>query len=109
MEFAYRFSTRREQDIYKSEEDDVHFKLNVPDDVAMGDSFDVHVVVKNTSNETRSIKVNVTSDLAFYTGIPTKNLKAAKEFYVLKAKEGETLKPPPPPKPSRFLPHPVTF
>ena len=75
VEFAYKFSTRRDYDIYKAEREDVEFSLEVLDDVAMGDSFDVSVVVHNRSNDQRTVKVNITSVMAFYTGIPAKPLK----------------------------------
>lgn len=75
VEFAYKFSTRREYDIYNAEKEDVEFNLEVLDDVAMGDSFDVKVVARNKSNDQRTVKVNITSVMAFYTGIPAKPLK----------------------------------
>ncbi|XP_078356516.1 protein-glutamine gamma-glutamyltransferase K-like [Oculina patagonica] len=75
VEFAYKFSTRREYDIYNAEKEDVEFNLEVLDDVAMGDSFDVKVVARNKSNDERTVKVNITSVMAFYTGIPAKPLK----------------------------------
>lgn len=73
--FAHKFSTRKEYDIYKAEREDVEYSLEVLDDVAMGDSFDVTVVVHNRSNDQRTVKVNITSVMAFYTGIPAKPLK----------------------------------
>lgn len=80
VKFAHKFSTRKEYDIYKAEREDVEFSLEVlddvaMDDVAMGDSFDVTVVVHNRSNDQRTVKVNITSVMAFYTGIPAKPLK----------------------------------
>ena len=75
VKFAHKFSTRKEYDIYKAEREDVEFSLEVLDDVAMGDSFDVGVVVQNKSNDQRTVKVNITSVMAFYTGIPAKSLK----------------------------------
>lgn len=75
VKFAHKFSTRKEYDIYKAETEDVEFSLEVLDDVAMGDSFDVSVVVHNKSDDQRTVKVNVTSVMAFYTGIPAKPLK----------------------------------
>lgn len=74
-EFAYKFSTRREYDIYNAEKEDVEFSLEVLDDIAIGDSFDVKVVAHNRSDEERTVKVNITSVMAFYTGIPAKPLK----------------------------------
>lgn len=75
VKFAHKFSTRREYEIYKAEREDVEFSLEVLDDVAMGDSFDISVVVHNRSDDQRTVKVNITSVMAFYTGIPAKPLK----------------------------------
>ena len=75
VKFAHKFSTRKDYDIYKAEREDVEFSLEVLDDVAMGDSFDVSVVVHNRSNDQRTVKINITSVMAFYTGIPAKPLK----------------------------------
>ena len=75
VKFAHKFSTRKDYDIYKAEREDVEFSLEVLDDVAMGDSFDVSVVAHNRSYDERTVKVNITSVMAFYTGIPAKSLK----------------------------------
>ena len=88
VEFVYKFSTRNEYDIYKAEKEDVLFNLKVVDDVALGDSFDVKVVAQNKSNSERTVKVNITSVMAFYTGIPAKALKGKKDTLHLGAKEG---------------------
>lgn len=53
----------------------MEFSLEVLDDIAIGDSFDVKVVAHNRSDEERTVKVNITSVMAFYTGIPAKPLK----------------------------------
>ena len=88
VEFANKFSTRREFDIYKADKEDVQFSLQVADDIDIGDSFDVKVVVQNKSNETRTVKLNITSCLAFYTGMPARGLKQKKETLHLAGKEG---------------------
>lgn len=87
VEFANKFSTRREYDIYKADRD-VNFTLEVVDDISMGDSFDVKVVMKNTSNDLRTVKVNISSIMAFYTGIQAKPLKGKKETVQLAARDG---------------------
>lgn len=88
VEFAYKFSTRKEYDIYQADREDVQFSLEVVDDVAMGDSFDVKVVAQNRSDDKQTVKVNITSVMAFYTGIPAKPLKGKKETLHLGAREG---------------------
>lgn len=87
VEFAYKFSTRREYDIYKADKEDVEFSLDVLDDTAIGNSFDVKVVARNKSDEQRHAKVNITSVMAFYTGIPAKPLK--REMKTIKIGPGE--------------------
>ena len=69
-------------------EEDVYFSLEVLDSVAMGDSFDVKVVAKNKSSNKRTVKVNITSVMAFYTGIRAKPLKGTKETLSVNAKKG---------------------
>ena len=88
VEFAYKFSTRKEYDIYKADREDVHFSLEVVDDIAMGDSFDVKVVAQNRSTDDRTVKVNISSIMAFYTGIQAKPLKGKKETLHLGDGEG---------------------
>lgn len=88
VEFAFKFSTRKEYDIYKADKGDVEFSLQVVDDVAIGDNFDVKVVAQNKSEDDRTVKVNITSVMAFYTGIPAKPLKGKKETLHLGAKDG---------------------
>lgn len=88
VEFANKFSSRREYDIYNAEKEDVEFSLEVLDDIAMGDSFDVKVVAKNISNAQRTVKVNITSAMAFYTGIPARPLKREVKTLNLAPKTG---------------------
>lgn len=79
VEFANKFSTRKEYDIYRADKEDVRFRLEVVDGVSMGDNFEVKVVAANTSEFFRTAKVNITSIMAFYTGITAKPLKQKKE------------------------------
>lgn len=66
----------------------MQFKLEVLDDVAMGDNFDVTVVAHNKSSAHRTCKVNITSVMAFYTGIPAKPLKREIKTLNLAPKSG---------------------
>ena len=88
VEFAYKFSTRREYEIYNADKEDVEFSLEVLDNIAIGDSFDVKVVALNKSYEQRNVKVNITSVMAFYTGIPAKPLKKKVETIEICPKKG---------------------
>lgn len=88
VEFAYKFSTRREYEIYNADKEDVEFSLEVLDNIAIGDSFDVKVVALNKSYEQRNVKVNITSVMAFYTGIPAKPLKRKMEAIEIGPKKG---------------------
>lgn len=69
----------------------MEFSLEVLDDVAMGDSFDVTVVVHNKSNDQRTVKVNITSVMAFYTGIPAKLLKREMKTLNIDPREGTVM------------------
>lgn len=68
----------------------MEFSLEVLDDIAIGDGFDVKVVTRNISNEERNVKVNITSVMAFYTGIPAKPLKREMKKLTLGRKSGTT-------------------
>ena len=88
VEFANKFSTRKEYDIYKADKEDVTFQLEVVDDILMGDGFEVKVVAANTSDFFRTVRLNITSVMAFYTGITAKPLKQKKETLRLESKSG---------------------
>lgn len=91
VEFANKFSTRKEYDIYRADEEDVSFRFEVVDDISMGDNFEVKVVAENTSDFFRTAKVNITSIMAFYTGITAKPLKQKKETLRLGGMSEETV------------------
>lgn len=91
VEFANKFSTRKEYDIYRADEEDVRFRFDVVDDISMGDNFEVKVVAENTSDFFRTAKVNITSIMAFYTGITAKPLKQKKETLRLGGMSEETV------------------
>lgn len=85
---AYNFSSRKGFNIYEVEEGDVAISLDWPNDLKFGESFDVKVVVKNSSNYKRTLNLKITSTMAFYTGVAGKILKAKKDSLHLAAKEG---------------------
>ena len=88
VEFAHTFSTRKEYDIYEAGSKDVTLSLEVKDDIAIGDSFDVKIVARNTSNEWRTVTINISAIVSFYTGISAKPLKQKKETLRLQGKSG---------------------
>ena len=88
MQFAFQFGSRTKHEIYKSEIEDVNFRLEVEDKVYVGNSFDAAVVVENKSEVTREIKVNFTAVLSFYTGVPAKKLKGYKLKFRLNSQAG---------------------
>lgn len=67
----------------------MEFSVEVLDDIAIGDGFDVKVVARNKSYEERNVKVNITSVMAFYTGIPAKPLKREMKTIKLGRKSGK--------------------
>ena len=89
VEMAYNFSSRKAYfNIYEVEEGDVAMSLDWPNDLKFGDSFDVKVVVTNSSNYKRTLNLKITSTMAFYTGVAGKVLKAKEDTLHLAAKEG---------------------
>lgn len=93
VEFAFRFrSSRREHDIFESEGaivEDVEFLLEVVDTAYAGESFDVAVVVKSKSENTRNVKLNLTAVQCFYTGVPAKKVKGSKQEFLLNSNAGK--------------------
>ena len=89
VKFAFQFSSRTEHEVYKSEVEDVNFRLDVEDIVYAGNSFDAAVVVENNSEKTKNIKVNFAAVLSFYTGVPAKKLKGYKLQFLLHSKAGK--------------------
>lgn len=88
VEFVFKYSSRIKHKIYKSEVEDVEFRLEVGDIVYAGNSFDAAVVVVNKSENTQNIKVNLTAVLSFYTGVPAKKLKGYKLQFLLNSNAG---------------------
>ena len=85
---AYNFSSRKRFNIYGVEEGDVAISLDWPNDLKFGDSFDVKVVVTNSSNSRRTLNLKITSTMAFYTGVAGKILNAKEDTLHVAAKEG---------------------
>lgn len=71
---------------------DLMFRVEVVNNVHVGNSFDAAVVVENKSEVTREVKVNFTAVLSFYTGVPSKKLKSYKLKFLLNSKAGNVKK-----------------
>ncbi|XP_068700415.1 protein-glutamine gamma-glutamyltransferase K-like isoform X2 [Montipora foliosa] len=87
---AVRLAYKHSEAINREEgvtEGDVNFKLEVVDEVAVGNGFEIKVLVSNSSDQYRSVKINIISVLAFYTGISAKPLKQMKEVLHLRPSE----------------------
>ena len=90
MHLAFQFSSRTEQELYDtSVVEDVQFLLETEDRIDPGQSFEVTVVVKNNSEVTREIKVNLAAVLDFYTGVPAKKMKTYKLKFLLNSNAGK--------------------
>ena len=90
MEFVNRFSTKRDLQIYEPAIKDVTCKLDVVDEVKIGDAFEAIATLKNESSEERTLTGHFTAILEFYTGRAARALKdMKKDDLVLKPGEGE--------------------
>lgn len=90
MHLAFQFSSRTEQELYDtSVVEDVQFRLETEDRIDPGHSFEVTVVVKNNSEVTREIKVNLAAVLDFYTGVPAKKMNTYKLKFLLNSNAGK--------------------
>lgn len=90
MHLAFQFSSRTEQELYDtSVVEDVQFRLETEDRIDPGQSFEVAVVVKNNSEVTREIKVNLAAVLDFYTGVPAKKMNTYKLKFLLNSNAGK--------------------
>lgn len=90
VHLAFQFSSRTEQELYDtSVVEDVQFRLETEDRIDPGQSFEVTVVVKNNSEVTREIKVNLAAVLDFYTGVPAKKMKTYKLKFLLNSNAGK--------------------
>ena len=69
--------------------EDVQFRLETEDPIDPGQNFEVTVVVKNKSEVTREIKVNLAAVLNFYTGVPAKKMKTYKLKFRLNSRAGK--------------------
>lgn len=68
---AFQFSSRKEHKVYKLLPPDVTFTITPPEIPDVGEDVDVSIVMKNTSDEDRTVKAKLTAVVSFYTGVPS--------------------------------------
>ena len=70
---------------------DVTFTLDMQDDIMLGSNFDVSVMMQNNSREERTVKMRVTLQSIYYTGVKKSIIKSKKFNMTLGAIKGEHL------------------
>lgn len=88
VEFVNRFSTKKDLEIYEPAVKDVTCKLDVVDEVKIGEAFTATATVKNESSEKRTVNGHFTAILVFYTGRAARTLKDEKTTLLLEPGEG---------------------
>lgn len=86
---AYKFSSRKDQEIYGLPAEDVKFSLELPDDVPIGKDVNAELKMKNSTYHSRTVKGRITGVIGFYTGIPCKDLKEESFEMTLEPREGD--------------------
>ena len=76
MRRAFYVSSRREHRIYNIPEADVTFDLISPENVVIGEDFELKVKMKNKTEEERTVTAKVTAVVSFYTGVPSERVGA---------------------------------
>ena len=92
MEFVNRFSTKADLELYAPAVSDVTSKLDVADEVQVGDSFTATGTVRNESSEKRTVTVYFTAILIHYTGRAATTLKELKSTVDLEPGEGNSIR-----------------
>ncbi|KAJ7377337.1 hypothetical protein OS493_029696 [Desmophyllum pertusum] len=91
VEFVHRFSTRQDLQIYGPAERDVTSRLDVVDEVKLGEPFKATAIVKNESNEKRTVTGHLTAILVFYTGRAARTIKEAEDTIILEPGEEKSV------------------
>ena len=86
---AYKFSSRKDQALYRLPAEDVKFSFNLPDDVPIGQDVRVELKMKNSTYQSRTVKGKMTGVIGFYTGIPCKELKEEAFEITVEPRQGE--------------------
>ncbi|XP_078360106.1 protein-glutamine gamma-glutamyltransferase K-like, partial [Oculina patagonica] len=87
VEFVNKFSSKKDLEIYDPAVKDVNCKLDVVDEVKIGEAFKANATVKNESSEKRTVTSDFTAILVHYTGRAAKTLKEQKTTVVLEPGE----------------------
>ena len=88
VKFENRFSTKANLEIYEPAVKDVTKRLEIADEVKIGEDFKATASAKNESKEGRTVTGHLTAILVFYTGKAARTLKEAKSTVVLEPGEG---------------------
>lgn len=90
---ANRFSTRRDENLYKHKtSQDVSFEAIIDDDnLKLGDDVDINLLIKNKSKETKTVSAVIVTKVAFYNGVVARDLETLKEKVTLGAKKGNSV------------------
>ncbi|KAJ7377352.1 hypothetical protein OS493_029711 [Desmophyllum pertusum] len=75
VEMAHKYSSRKDQAIYRLPIEDVKFSFELPDEVPIGKNVSVALKMKNSTYQSRTIRGKMTGMIGFYTGISCKDLK----------------------------------
>lgn len=78
-------------DIPKETKNDVFFDLIDIDAIPFGDGFNVVVVIKNKSNETRNISAMLSASSVYYTGATAHHIKRSQGTFAVEAGKEEVL------------------
>lgn len=89
VEFVNKFSSKKHLEIYDPAEKDVTCKLDVIDEVKIGDAFKATATMKNESSKQRTVTGHFTAILVHYTGRAARTLKDEKNTVVLEPGGGK--------------------
>ncbi|ESO92905.1 hypothetical protein LOTGIDRAFT_120391, partial [Lottia gigantea] len=86
VSFVHKFGSRKDLDIYiRKFNKDIKMDLKIPETL-LGNTLEISVKMKNTSNVSRTIDGRISVCSCFYTGIPAKKIKSEKAYHVIKPK-----------------------
>lgn len=89
VEMAHKYSSRKDQAIYRLPIEDVKFSFELPDEVPIGKNVSVALKMKNSTYQSRTIRGKMTGMIGFYTGISCKDLKEETFEITVEPRQGE--------------------
>ncbi|XP_078360115.1 protein-glutamine gamma-glutamyltransferase K-like isoform X2 [Oculina patagonica] len=87
VEFVNKFSSKKDLEIYDPVVKDVTCKIDVVDEVKIGEAFQATATMKNESSKQRTVTGHFTAILVHYTGRAARTLKDEKNTVVLEPGE----------------------